>query len=185
MEPKPIINKATDYSDIRRGVKLNKHSDLNSFKNIRYDKNGKFIIKEKCIIRADLAQIKFGKYVIINEKITIHPPFVFKKNEKQKIQFVSFEIGDYVSIGSHTVVQAASIGSNVIIGKDCILSHRCVIHDNVRILDNSIVPPDAVIPPYSIYGGKPALYIAELPEQNSNIVQSQIVEEYHNFVSGL
>ena len=60
--------------------------------NIRH--NGKLIIKDKCIIRGDLAQIKLGKYVVVHKGSTIHPAFMIKR--KGLINFLKIEIGDYV-----------------------------------------------------------------------------------------
>jgi dynactin-5 len=63
-----------------------------------------------------------------------------------------------------TILQSVSIGNFVKIGKDCILDQRVVVADNSIILDNSIVPPDTYIAPFSVYGGKPAIYLGDLPE---------------------
>jgi serine acetyltransferase len=39
----------------------------------------------------------------------------------RKIKFVPISIGDYVMIGSSTIVCAAKIGSNVNIGSNCVI----------------------------------------------------------------
>ena len=67
----------------------------------------------------------------------------------------------YVEKGA--IIEAMSIGNYVKIGKDCILGQRVVVGDNAIIMDNSIVNADTYIAPYSIYGGKPAVYMGELP----------------------
>ena len=62
------------------------------------------------------------------------------------------------------IIEAMLIGDYVKIGKDCILGQRVVVGNNAVILDNSIVCQDTYIAPYSVYGGKPAIYMGELPE---------------------
>jgi dynactin 5 len=74
------------------------------------------------------------------------------------------------------------IGNFVKIGKDCILGQRAVIGDNSIIMDNSIVSPDSYIAPFSVYGGKPAIYLGELPE-TFPLVQKETCQKYfENFV---
>ena len=57
-----------------------------------------------------------------------------------------------------------SIGNLDKVVRDCILGQRVVIGDNSIVLDNSIVCPDTYIAPFSVYGGRPAIYMGELPE---------------------
>lgn len=56
------------------------------------------------------------------------------------------------------------IGNYAKIGKDCIIGSRVIIGEASIILDGSIVTADTNIAPFSVYGGKPALYMGELPE---------------------
>ena len=63
-----------------------------------------------------------------------------------------------------TIVSASRIGHNVHIGKNCVIGHRCIIKDNCKILDNSILTTDTVVPPFTVFGGRPAVYLGELPE---------------------
>jgi dynactin-5 len=51
------------------------------------------------------------------------------------------------------------IGNFVKIGKDCIIGQRVVIGECSIVLDGSIVTADTQIAPFSVYGGKPALYM--------------------------
>lgn len=51
------------------------------------------------------------------------------------------------------------VGNYAKIGKDCIIGPRVMIGECSIILDGSIVTADSNIAPYSVYGGKPALYM--------------------------
>lgn len=86
----------------------------------------------------------------------------------------------YVEKG--TIIEAMSIGNFVKIGKDCILGQRVVVGDNSIILDNSIVSPDAYIAPFSVYGGKPAVYLGELPETFPLVQKENCQKYFENFV---
>ena len=80
-----------------------------------------------------------------------------------------------------TIIEAMSIGNYVKIGRDCILGQRTMIGDNALILDNSIVCPDTYIAPYSVYGGKPAVYMGELPETFPLVQKESCQKFFENF----
>lgn len=56
------------------------------------------------------------------------------------------------------------------------------ISDNVQVLDDSIVSPDAVLAPFSVYGGKPAVFLGELCEQASYILKWKAQDYYRSFI---
>ena len=99
--------------------------------------------------------------------------------QQGKIKYVKQIIGDNVYIDKDCVINALKIGSNVQIGKSCVIGHRVQINDNVKILDNSILPPDTIVPPYTVYGGRPAQFIAELPESIGH-VHKEFTQGYYN-----
>lgn len=74
------------------------------------------------------------------------------------------------------------VGSYVKIGKDCIIGQRVIIGECSIILDGSIVTADTQIAPFSVYGGKPALYMGELPESASIVQKDLCVSYFNNFV---
>ena len=88
-------------------------------------------------------------------------------------------IGDNVYIDKDCIICALKIGNNVQIGKNCVIGHKVQIHDNCKILDNSILPPDTIVPPFTVYGGRPAQFIAELPE-TIGIVHKEFTTNYYN-----
>ena len=89
--------------------------------------------------------------------------------QQGRLKYVKMTIGDNVYIDKECVICASKIGNNVMIGKNCVIGHRATINDNAKILDGSIVAPDTHVPSYTVYGGKPAQFIAELPESIGNI----------------
>jgi dynactin-5 len=112
-------------------------------------------------VRGDLASVKIGKYTIIKEDVILRPSY---RRSKGYLKYFTLHIGEHVFIDENTIICASKIGNNVYIGKNCIISHRSVLHDNCRILDNSILSSDSEVPPFTVYGGQPAFYEADLPE---------------------
>lgn len=122
---------------------------------------GKAVLQSGTILRGDLATIKMGQYVVVREEVVLRPTYT---KSKGKLKYVTLSIGDNVFIDKGSIVCAIKIGNNVHIGKNCVVGHRAVIKDNCKILDNSVLAPDTVVPPFTVYGGRPATYIGELPE---------------------
>ncbi|KAF9212252.1 Dynactin subunit 5 [Podila verticillata] len=109
------------------------------------------------------------------------------------------KIGDHVTIGEGTIVQAATIGSFVKIGKNCVISTNdtydshapyimfkqgrfAIIKDCCRIEDNTVIPPNSVVPSFSVYKGSPGKLVDELPESIQDIYEAQTKDRYSKFV---
>lgn len=104
-----------------------------------------------------------GKYVVLSEMVIIKPP---TKRQNKELKYIPISIGNFflnkgnfVFVDKGTIIEAMSIGHFVKIGRECILGQRVVIGDNSIILDNSIISPDTYIAPFSVYGGRPAIYL--------------------------
>ena len=137
------------------------------------------ILMDRLILRADLGKIYIGRYVTLSENVIVKPPM---KKQNNQMKFVPVEIGNYVFVDKNTIIQAMKVGNYSKIGKDCIISQRVVIGECAVILDGSIVTPDTQIAPYSVYGGKPALYMGELPESASIVQKDACLTYFNNFV---
>lgn len=91
------------------------------------------------------------------------------------------KVGDHVSVGANTVLEAATVGSHVEIGANCLVGRFTIIKDCARILDGSVVAPHTVIPPFSIYAGNPARLVGELPETFSESCEAKMKDFYQRF----
>ena len=52
--------------------------------------------------------------------------------QNRTLKFIGMIIGDYVSIGNQTIINAVKIGSNVSIGKNCVIVR---IRKNIEITE--------------------------------------------------
>ncbi len=91
------------------------------------------------------------------------------------------KIGDLVRIGPGSVVQAASIGSNVDIGRDCVIGRFTLIKDCAQILDGTVLAPNTVVPALTIWAGSPGRQIGELPETYSETSTTRTKDYYNSF----
>lgn len=153
----------------------------------------------ECVIRGDLkrvstsasssASVSIGRYAFLDKQVLLRPPFkIYKGYATQMFLFqsISFsglrgffraltyypvQIGNFVSIGSGTVVEAASLGSYIMIGKNCIVDKFAIIKDCVVVRDGAVIPSTVCIPPFSIVSGNPATVVATLPESAADFLE--------------
>lgn len=62
--------------------------------------------------------MSIGKYATIGEGCVIRPPY---KVYKGVFSYYPMKIGEYVEIGSDTIIEAAQIGVGVKIGSNCVI----------------------------------------------------------------
>ena len=67
--------------------------------------------------------MSIGKYATIGEGCVIRPPY---KVYKGVFSYYPMKIGEYVEIGSDTIIEAAQIGIGVKIGSNCVIVKHCV-----------------------------------------------------------
>ena len=177
VEAFPLYYEGNKFFITSKGNKISRQVLIKGSDRILID--GKSIILSGCVLRGDLAQINMGYFCIIKEECIFRPCYT---KIQGRLKYSKMTIGDNVFIDKDSIVSALKIGNNVQIGKSCIIGQRSQIHDNAKILDNTILPPDSVIPPNTVYGGKPAQFIAELPESAGYIAKEFTVNYYNMFV---
>ena len=177
MEPLPTYYYSNLYMFTNKGNKISKNVNLRGTAQIIIE--GKAVMQSGVSIRGDLGTVNMGLYVTLREEVIIRPSYNKKKG---KLRYEATMIGSNVYIDKGSVVQAASIGSNVIIGKNCIIGQRCILKDNCRIQDGSVLAPDTVVPPYTVFGGQPATYLGELPESTQQVHADFCKTYYKNFI---
>jgi dynactin 5 len=49
-------------------------------------------------------------------------------------------------------------------------------------MDNSILASDTVVPPFTVFGGRPATFISELPETFPFLAKQKTIQYYRKFI---
>eukprot|EP01060_Flectonema_neradi_P028313 TRINITY_DN38054_c0_g1_i1.p1 TRINITY_DN38054_c0_g1~~TRINITY_DN38054_c0_g1_i1.p1 ORF type:complete len:210 (+),score=5.72 TRINITY_DN38054_c0_g1_i1:100-729(+) len=111
------------------------------------------VVRERALIRADLAYVFIGSYCIVGVQSIIRPHW---KRFKGAITFFPVKIGSFVNIGSNVHIESTSIGNYVTIGENSILGKRSVVKSCVVIEPDSVIPPDTTLPSFTRWGGDPA-----------------------------
>ena len=73
MELETIFYNPDNYLETMSGNKISKKNLIKGLDQIQ--PAGKVIMQEKSIIRGDLGTIKMGKYVILEENVTLRPTY--------------------------------------------------------------------------------------------------------------
>ncbi|KAJ9082300.1 hypothetical protein DSO57_1005750 [Entomophthora muscae] len=132
MEEPVIYRKSEDFFITPTGIRMSRDATIYSPESIVM--GGKNIVFEGVVIRGDLRKdkanttsINMGRYTYLEKNVVIRPPFRLYKSD---FLYLPIKVGDHVFIGEGTVVNAASISSNVQIGKNCVIvsSTPCSLH---------------------------------------------------------
>ncbi|KAK9359136.1 trimeric LpxA-like protein [Lipomyces starkeyi] len=142
---------------------------------------GRSTILPECVVRGDLhrpssassagtagASVNIGRYSFLEKGVVIKPPFKFYKGS---LVYYPLKIGNFVSIGANSIIEAATIGSYVNIGSNCVVGKFAIIKDCVLVLDGTVIPSTACIPPFSVVAGNPAIVVDELPESSAEVFE--------------
>jgi dynactin-5 len=171
--------KATgEYIETDTGNRVSRRSAILGTQNIIL--GGKTTIHADVLLRGDLCRpaqqsssssgqsssktpiaIAIGRYCILSPACTLKPP---SKLYKGVYSYYPLKIGDHVSVGEGSVVEAAVIGNYVQIGKGCVIGRFAIIKDCVRILEGAVVAPGMVIESWSVVGGRPAKVVGKVEE---------------------
>uniref|UniRef100_D1FQ47 Dynactin subunit 5 n=1 Tax=Simulium nigrimanum TaxID=683695 RepID=D1FQ47_SIMNI len=140
MEIGNVFYNKDEYVETASGNKVSRQTVLCGSQNIVL--HGKVIVQSGAIVRGDLANVRTGRYCVINKSAVVRPPF---KQFSKGVAFFPLHIGDHVFIGEGSVVSAASIGSYVYIGKNAVIGRRCVLKDCCIIEDGAVLPPETTV----------------------------------------
>lgn len=117
------------------------------------------------VVRADIAPIRIGKNVSIQDNCMLH---VSKD--------ASIEIKDDVAVGHSSTVHSASINSNTIIGMGATLLNNSRIGKNCIIGAGSLVTEGTDIPDNSVAMGIPAKVVKQVTDAHLERIRRNIQE---------
>ncbi len=121
------------------------------------------------ILRGDVAPIRIGKEVNIQDNAVLHTDYG-----------LTLSIGDQVTIGHSAIIHGCEIKGQAIIGMGSILLNRSVISKNVIIGAGSLVTEGKVIPEGELWMGRPAKFIRKLTQEEIESIKNSADNYYEN-----
>ncbi|GAA5822941.1 hypothetical protein JCM10212_004447 [Sporobolomyces blumeae] len=187
---------SSSYIQTETGNIVSRQSSICGSQNIVL--SGKSILSPGCVIRGDLRRsgagskdgassaggggstvvIAMGKYCFVGEGTVLRPCY---KTYKGVFSYYPMKIGDYVTIGANSVVEAASIGTGVEIGKGCIIGPLSILKDYSKVADGAVLGPGTIVPSLTEWSGSPARPTAQLGESTPEIAEAKAKAVYSNF----
>ncbi|GAA5842109.1 hypothetical protein JCM9279_002789 [Rhodotorula babjevae] len=184
-------SKPPPYITTDTGNLVSRACSISGSKNIVL--GGKSILRHGCVVRGDLRRagaaagsakdggsvvIALGRYCDVGEGVVLRPCY---KTYKGVFSYYPMKIGDHVSIGAGSVVEAASIGTGVEIGKGCIIGPLAILKDYCRIADGAVVGSGTIVPSLTEWAGSPARPVGQLPESTPELVETRAKTAYARF----
>ena len=119
------------------------------------------------VIRGDLAPIRIGARVNVQDGSILHTP-----------HGVPLEIGDDVGIGHRAVVHCRRVGARTLIGTGAIVLDNCEIGSCCLIAAGAVLPPGTVVPDGKMVMGVPGRVAREVGPRElaaiDHVVQSYL-----------
>ena len=122
------------------------------------------VVHAGAVINADLAQIRIGDRVMIEDNCVIHAGGY---EDWQRGVRTPMTIGDDVILGHGAVVHGRSIGNRVMVGMNATILQNAEIGDNCVIAAGAVVPEGEHIRPGSFVAGVPAKTRGKLSEKQA------------------
>lgn len=112
-------------------------------------------VMHQAVIRGDIAPIRIGKRVNIQDGAVVHTPYG-----------VALEIGDDVGVGHCAVVHCKRVGSRSLIGIGAIVLDGCEVGSRCIIAAGTVLPPNTIVPDGTVVMGVPGKPIRKVTESD-------------------
>jgi carbonic anhydrase/acetyltransferase-like protein (isoleucine patch superfamily) len=123
-------------------------------------------IMHHVMIRGDIAPIRIGARVNIQDGAIVHTP-----------TGTPLDIADDVGVGHRAIVHCRRIGSRTLIGMGSILLDDCEIGSRCIIAAGTVLPPKTLIPDDSMVMGIPGKIVRSTTEADMKTID-HVVESY-------
>ncbi|RQX72757.1 putative dynactin p25, partial [Toxoplasma gondii CAST] len=173
----PVVHPRSDFITTASGNRVGRDTLLFGSQNITLA--GRSVVSQGVILRGELAPLRFGRYVYLEENVLVHPSVYRSKGQPLHVPLT---VGDYVVVGRNSVVRAVAVGSCVEISVNCVVGNRCILKDFCRLLPGTVLPPDTVVPSFTVFGGNPGKMVDELPEGETVLMKLDAIQRYNLFV---
>ncbi|KEP65992.1 UNVERIFIED_CONTAM: dynactin p25, putative [Hammondia hammondi] len=173
----PVLYSRSDFIMTASGNRVGRDTLLFGSQNITLA--GRSVVSQGVILRGELAPLRFGRYVYLEENVLVHPSVYRSKGQPLHVPMT---VGDYVVVGRNSVVRAVAVGSCVEISVNCVVGNRCILKDFCRLLPGTVLPPDTVVPSFTVFAGNPGKMVDELPEGETVLMKLDAIQRYNLFV---
>lgn len=123
-------------------------------------------IMHHVVIRGDIAPIRIGARVNIQDGTIVHTP-----------HGVPLDIADDVGVGHRAVVHCRSIGQRTLIGIGAIVLDGCRIGSRCIVAAGAVVPPGCDIPDDSVVMGVPGRVVRSTTADDLKTID-HVIESY-------
>ena len=113
-----------------------------------------------CVIRGDVAPIRLGKRVNIQDGSLLHCK-----------GGVPLEIADDVAAGHHTVIHCTRVGSRTLIGTKATLLDECEIGEDCLIAAGALLTPGTIVPDGKVVMGMPGKVVRDIRADERKYIQ--------------
>lgn len=117
-------------------------------------------------IRGDIAPIRIGKRVNIQDGAVVHTPMG-----------TPLDIADDVGVGHRAVVHCRRVGSRSLIGIGAIVLDDCEVGSNCIVAAGTLLPPGTLIPDGTVVMGVPGHIVRDVTENDLALID-HVVESY-------
>jgi len=127
----------------------------------------KVVIWYDSVVRADFGEIIISGFSVVEDNcvLTVVPP-------KKSGQLQPLNIGSWVVVESHSILQSCTVESRTRIGAHSVVEPGAFIDMDCVILPHSVVVANQRIPSGEVWGGNPAKFIRKVdPDQVEDTIQ--------------
>lgn len=123
-------------------------------------------IMHHVVIRADIAPIRIGSRVNIQDGTVVHTP-----------HGVALDIADDVGVGHRAVIHCRRIGTRTLIGIGAIVLDDCDIGSRCIIAAGTVLTPGTTIPDGKVVMGVPGKVVRDVQDRDLRVID-HVVESY-------
>jgi carbonic anhydrase/acetyltransferase-like protein (isoleucine patch superfamily) len=122
------------------------------------------------VIRADISQVRIGRYSNVQDNAVIHSGDIYDKKK-----YYSTKVGNYVTIGHHALVHGATIEDQCIIGGNSIVFNGARIRKGSTVGLGAAVLRDSEVPPHTAVVGIPARPLRTVNDEEFREIKSHAI----------
>ena len=126
-----------------------------------------------CVLRGDLNGIRIGAYSNIQDRSVL----LTSKDNPNGLA-AGCEVGDYVTIGQGSMLQACKVEGFSMIGMGAVVGEGSVVEEHSIVGPGSVVAPGTLVPSGEYWAGNPAKFVRKIDADEKAYIQAS-AEKYY------